>query len=153
MSTHLETAANEGVLRDALKKMVTISQDIDSGIDWYGRVKTNHSASRKMVRNSLGAHEILDIIGIRAVTEDVDDCYRLIRLIHSEFPVRASEFDDYIAAPKPNGYRSLHTTVFSPGGLPIEVQVRTHAMHAHAESGDASHVGYKQRQSMEASRG
>jgi GTP pyrophosphokinase len=153
MSTHLETAANERVLRNSLKRMVTISQDIDSGIDWYGRVKTNHSASRKMERDSLGTHEILDIIGIRAVTEDVHDCYRLIRRIHSEFPVQASEFDDYIAAPKPNGYRSLHTTVFSPCGLPIEVQVRTHAMHAHAESGGASHVGYKQRQSMEASRG
>ena len=106
-----------------------------------------------MLRNSRGIFEILDIIGIRAVTEHVDDCYRLIRRIHSEFPVLASEFDDYIAAPKPNGYRSLHTTVLSPCGLPIEVQVRTHAMHADAESGGASHVGYKQRQAMEASRG
>ena len=153
MRTHLETAANERVLRNSLKRMATISQDFDSGIDWYGRVKTNHSASRKMLRDSLGAHEILDIIGIRAVTEHVHDCYGLIRRIHSEFSAHESELDDYIAAPKPNGYRSLHTTVFSPCGLPIEVQVRTHAMHADAESGGASHARYKQRQAMEASRG
>ena len=69
-----------------------ISQDIDAGIDWYGRVKTNHSASRKMLRDNLSAHEILDIIGIRAITEHVDDCYRLIRRIHSQFLVQGGEF-------------------------------------------------------------
>lgn len=153
MSTQLETTANERVLRNSLKRMAMISQDIDSGIDWYGRVKTNHSASRKMLRDSLGAHEILDIIGIRAVTEHVHDCYGLIRRIHSEFSVQAGQFDDYVATPKPNGYRSLHTTVLSPCGLPIEVQVRTRAMHADAECGGASHVRYKQQQAMEASRG
>jgi GTP pyrophosphokinase len=153
MSTHLEAARNESVLLASLKRMAMISQDIDSGIDWHGRVKADRSASRKMLRNSLGIDEILDIIGIRAVTEHVHNCYRLIRRIHSEFPVQASEFEDYIDAPKPNGYRSLYTTVFSPGGLPIEVQVRTHAMHAHAQRGAASHLLYKQLQAMEASRG
>jgi len=153
MTTHLDTAVAERVLLSSLKRMAALSQDIDSGVDLYGRVKTNHSSSRKMLRDSLGIHEILDIIGIRAVTEHMHDCYRLIRRIHSEFPVQSSEFDDYIAAPKPNGYRSLHTTVFSPCGLPIEIQVRTHAMHAHAESGGASHLRYKQLQAVEVSRG
>jgi len=153
MTTHLETARNESVLLGSLKRMAMISQDIGSGVDWYGRVKTHRSASRKMLRDSLGIHEILDIIGIRAVTEHVHDCYRLIRRIHSEFPARASEFDDYVAAPKPNGYRSLHTTVFSPCGLSIEVQARTRAMHVHAETGAASHLRYKRLQAMEASRG
>jgi (p)ppGpp synthase/HD superfamily hydrolase len=153
MTTHLETAADELVLLGSLKMMTTISQDIDSGVDWYGRVKTNHAVSRKMLRGSLGIHEILDIIGIRAVTEHVHDCYRLIRRIPSAFPVLASEFDDYIAAPKPNGYRSLHTTVLSPCGLPVEIQVRTQAMHVHAKSGGASHLRNKQLQAVEGSRG
>lgn len=153
MITHLDAAVAERVLLSSLKRMAALSQDNDSDVDLYGRVKTKHSSSRKMLRNSLGTQEILDIIGIRAVTEHTQDCYRLIRRIHLEFPVLASEFDDYVATPKPNGYRSLHTTVLSPCGLPIEIQVRTLAMHAHAESGSASHLRYKHLQALEASRG
>ncbi len=130
-----------------------ISLDIDSGVDWHGRVKTNPSGSKKGLRGGPGIGEVLDVIGIRAVTEHVYDCYRLIRRIHSAFPVQEGKFGDYIAAPKPNGYRSLHTAVFSPCGLPIAVQVRTHAMHAHAERGIASHLFYKQLQAMDVSHG
>jgi (p)ppGpp synthase/HD superfamily hydrolase len=99
-----------------------------------------------MRHNRLGVHQVLDIIGIRAVIEHTNDCYRLIRRIHAEFQVIAGEYDDYIAVPKSNGYRSLHTTVVSPCGFAVEVQVRTHAMHAHAECGASAHRHYKQRQ-------
>ena len=152
MIASLNTALAERVLRTSLKRMAELSAGVDPGIEWCGRVKTHRSASRKRLRNGPGAHEILDVIGVRAVTVHVSDCYRLIRLIHSEFPVLENEFDDYIAAPKLNGYQSLHTTVSSPCGFPIEVQVRTRAMHAHAEGGAASHVRYKERQALEISR-
>ena len=141
------------LLLRSVTRMASLSRDVDPCVQLNGRLKSDVSTKRKMSRTGLAAHEVLDIIGIRAITEHVHDCYRLVRRIHSEFPVQASEFDDYIAEPKPNGYRSLHTTVLSACGLPIEIQVRTHAMHAHAERGGASHLRYKQVQAVEASGG
>ncbi|MBK8011625.1 MAG: hypothetical protein IPK13_09750 [Deltaproteobacteria bacterium] len=153
MNANLDPAVAKSVLLRSLKRVTVLSRDADFGVQLYGRVKSSHSASQKMLRNKLVAHEVLDIIGIRAITDHVHDCYRLIRRIHLEFPVLVGEFDDYIAAPKPNGYRALHTTVLSSCGLPVEIQVRTHPMHAHAESGGASHLHYKHLQAVEAIRG
>jgi len=133
----------KGALHRSLTSIAALSLSFDPGIQLYGRIKSIGSISEKMLHNGLGAHQVLDIIGIRAVTEHTQDCYRLIRRIHSEFPVLAIEYDDYIAAPKSNGYRSLHTTVVSPSGFPVEIQVRTHWMHETCERGSAAHSQYK----------
>lgn len=127
----------------SLEKTAELARDLAVGVELYGRIKSGPSAWEKMRRHGLRAHQILDALGIRAVTQDSHDCYRLVRRIHAQFPVLPNEYDDYIATPKPNGYRSLHTTVVGPCGLPIEIQVRTHAMHADAEHGAASHARYK----------
>ncbi|MDH5670633.1 MAG: hypothetical protein OEZ06_00690 [Myxococcales bacterium] len=146
MIASLDAALAKRALLRSLRRVAVLLRDFDAGIQLYGRIKSIDSTSDKMLREGVGAHEVLDIIGIRAVTDHVHDCYRMIRRIHSGFPVLAREYDDYIAAPKPNGYRSLHTTVLSSCGLPIEIQARTHTMHAHAERGAASHVRYKKLQ-------
>jgi (p)ppGpp synthase/HD superfamily hydrolase len=96
-----------------------------------------------MSLNDLGVHQVLDIVGIRAVTRYTDHCYQLVDLIHREFETLECEYDDYIAAPKTNGYKSIHTTVVSPWGFPVEVQVRTQSMHAFCERGPAAHARYK----------
>lgn len=145
LATPLERRAadRKHALLRSLKSIAALSRNFDPGIQLYGRIKSIVSISEKMLNNDLGAHQVLDIIGIRAVTKHAQDCYRLIRRIHSGFPVLPSEYDDYIAAPKPNGYRSLHTTVVSPCGFPVEIQVRTHAMHEICERGSAAHSLYK----------
>ena len=135
----------ERALRRSLDSIATLSRNFDSSIQLYGRIKSIGSISEKMQNSGLGAHQVLDIIGIRAVTRDAQDCYRLIRRIHSGFPVLTSLYDDYIAAPKSNGYRSLHTTVVSPCGLPVEIQVRTHAMNEICARGSAAHSAYKRK--------
>jgi len=146
-------AEQKRALLGSVKRIAVLSRDVDSHVQLHGRIKSVVSTAEKMLRNGLGAQEVLDGVGIRAVTEHTHDCYRLIRRIHSEFPILAGEYDDYVAAPKSNGYRSLHTTILAPGGWPIELQVRTSAMHAHAERGTASHVRYKILQASVASRG
>jgi (p)ppGpp synthase/HD superfamily hydrolase len=126
-----------------LDSMPALIWELDPHFRLYGRIKSLESISNKMVGNNLDASQILDIIGVRAITKDQSDCYRLIRRVHSEFQVLAGEYDDYIAAPKPNGYRSIHTTVVSPCGFPVEIQARTHAMHEICERGSAAHSVYK----------
>jgi (p)ppGpp synthase/HD superfamily hydrolase len=136
------TERKRALLR-SLRSIAALSRNFDPGFQLHGRIKSIVSISEKMAHNGLGAHQVLDIIGIRAITKHTQDCYRLVRRIHSEYSVLASEYDDYIAAPKANGYRSLHTTVISPCGFPVEIQVRTDTMHAICERGSAAHSQYK----------
>jgi len=145
LATPLERRAadRKHALVRSLKCIAALSRNFDPGIQLYGRIKSIVSISAKMLHNGLGAHQVLDIIGIRAVTSHTEDCYRLVRRVHSELPVLAIEYNDYIVAPKSNGYRSLHTTVVSPCGFPVEIQVRTHAMHENCERGSAAHSLYK----------
>jgi (p)ppGpp synthase/HD superfamily hydrolase len=126
-----------------LDNMPALIWEFDPDFRLCGRIKSLESVSNKMLGNNLNANQILDIIGVRAITKDQSDCYRLIRRVHSEFQVLAGEYDDYIAVPKPNGYRSIHTTVVSPCGFSVEIQVRTHAMHEMCERGSAAHSVYK----------
>ena len=97
-----------------------------------------------MQRKGLDFSELYDIRAIRVLVDDVADCYAALGLVHQLWTPVPSEFDDYIAKPKGNDYRSLHTAVIGPEGRALEVQIRTHAMHEHAELGVAAHWRYKE---------
>ena len=110
----------------------------------YGRPKHIYSIHRKMERKQLSFDQVFDLRAVRIVTERLEDCYAVLGLIHGRFPYIPGEFDDYIATPKDNFYRSIHTAVFGPEGKPVEVQIRTREMHDQAELGLAAHWRYKE---------
>jgi GTP pyrophosphokinase len=97
-----------------------------------------------MRRKKVSLGEIVDVYGLRIIVRDVDTCYRTLGVVHGVYKPMPNRFKDYIAIPRANGYQSLHTTLFGPNGLPIEVQIRTEDMHHVAESGIAAHWQYKE---------
>ena len=109
-----------------------------------GRPKHIYSIVKKMRGKSLAFDHVYDVRALRIVVPTVPDCYAALAWVHSHFAPISEEFDDYIARPKANGYQSLHTVVRDAGGKPIEVQLRTQAMHDHAEHGVAAHWAYKE---------
>ena len=110
----------------------------------YGRPKHIYSIWRKMQRKNLDFDQIYDVRAVRILVDDITDCYSALGVVHTQWPNIAKEFDDYIAVPKKNGYRSIHTAVVSDGGKVIEVQIRTHEMHNDNELGIAAHWRYKE---------
>ena len=110
----------------------------------YGRPKHLWSIQRKMVQRGRGYDEIYDLMAIRVVTDTVANCYYALGVIHNRWTPLQERFHDYIATPKSNLYRSLHTTIFGPGGRLYEIQIRTHEMHRTAEYGIAAHWRYKE---------
>ena len=109
-----------------------------------GRPKHIYSIVKKMRGKSLGFDQLYDIRALRIVVDSVPDCYAALSWVHNEFQPLTEEFDDYIAKPKSNGYQSLHTIVRNALGQAIEIQIRTQAMHDHAEHGVAAHWAYKE---------
>ena len=112
--------------------------------DVQGRPKHIYSIVKKMRGKSLDFEQVFDIRALRVVVPAIDDCYRVLAYTHAHFSPVPEEFDDYIAKPKPNGYQSLHTVVRDAQGRAFEVQIRTQAMHEHAEHGVAAHWAYKE---------
>ena len=125
------------VLRDEIAK-AGIRGEVE------GRPKHIYSIWRKMRRKQVGIEEVFDISAVRVLVDTVPECYAVLGQVHSLWPYIAGEFDDYIANPKGNFYRSLHTAVMGPGNEPLEVQIRTREMHEHAELGVAAHWRYKE---------
>jgi GTP pyrophosphokinase len=109
-----------------------------------GRPKHIYSIVKKMRGKSLDFSHVFDVRALRVVVPTVPDCYATLSMVHTQFAPIDSEFDDYIAKPKSNGYQSLHTVVRDAQQRPIEIQIRTQAMHAHAEDGVAAHWAYKE---------
>ena len=109
-----------------------------------GRPKHIYSIVRKMRGKSLDFDRVFDIRALRVIVPTVEDCYAALSWVHEHFEPIADEYDDYIAKPKANGYQSLHTVVRNALGQPIEIQLRTQAMHDHAEHGVAAHWAYKE---------
>ena len=109
----------------------------------HGREKNVYSIYRKMETKHLPFEQVHDVYGFRVIVDKVDNCYRALGVIHNLYKPIPGRFKDYIAIPKANGYQSLHTVVFGPFGVSIEVQIRTREMHRVAEAGVASHWLYK----------
>ncbi|TDO97521.1 RelA/SpoT family protein [Marinomonas balearica] len=107
------------------------------------REKHLYSIYKKMEKKRRSLEEIMDVVGVRIVTDKHDTCYRILGVIHTLFKPIEGRFKDYIAVPKSNGYQSLHTTVMGTNGLPMEVQIRTNEMDTVANNGIAAHWSYK----------
>jgi GTP pyrophosphokinase len=109
-----------------------------------GRPKHIYSIWSKMQAKQLAFDDLFDVRALRVIVDEVAQCYQVLSLVHERFTPITAEYDDYIARPKPNGYKSLHTVVLDPGGRPLEIQIRTRQMHALAELGVAAHWRYKE---------
>jgi GTP pyrophosphokinase len=112
--------------------------------DVSGRPKHIYSIWNKMRRKHAGIDSLYDIRAVRILVDEVKDCYTALGVVHNLWTPVPREFDDYIAKPKANDYRSLHTAVIGPEGKPLEVQIRTRDMHQHSEYGVAAHWRYKE---------
>ena len=122
--------------KGALKKAA-----IEAAVE--GREKHLYSIYKKMQNKKISINEMVDVHGFRIIVDNADVCYRVLGLVHSVYKPMPGRFKDYIAIPRVNGYQSLHTTLFGPNGVPIEVQIRSEHMHRVAESGIAAHWKYK----------
>ncbi|HTL21297.1 MAG TPA: bifunctional (p)ppGpp synthetase/guanosine-3',5'-bis(diphosphate) 3'-pyrophosphohydrolase [Steroidobacteraceae bacterium] len=115
---------------------------IEAGV--YGRPKHIYSIYRKMQRKQLAFEQLFDVRAVRVVVGSIPECYAALGVVHGRWPYIPGEFDDYVATPKSNGYRSIHTAVIGPAAKSVEVQIRTPQMHEHAELGVAAHWTYKE---------
>jgi RelA/SpoT family (p)ppGpp synthetase len=123
-------------IKGALKKV-----SVSGGVE--GREKHLYSIYKKMQSKGISLNEMVDVYGFRIIVESADTCYRVLGIVHSLYKPMPGRFKDYIAIPRVNGYQSLHTTLFGPNGIPIEVQIRSEQMHRIAETGIAAHWKYK----------
>ncbi len=116
-----------------------------------GRKKNLYSIYKKMAEKKRPLSDVVDVYGFRIICDDVSSCYQVLGIVHGRYKPMPGRFKDYIAIPRINGYQSLHTTLFGPKGLPLEVQIRTRDMDRLAESGVASHWIYKADEKSDAS--
>jgi GTP pyrophosphokinase len=125
----------------------TLSRELGAAgvdADVSGRPKHIYSIFSKMQRKQIGIEALYDIRALRVLVDSIRDCYTALGIVHHLWTPLPGEFDDYIAKPKANQYRSLHTAVLGPEGKPLEVQIRTREMHRHSEYGVAAHWRYKE---------
>lgn len=137
----------ESYVQDVVRTLSTRLGEEGFRVDVSGRAKHLYSVWRKMKEKGLSVDEIYDIVAFRVIVASVSDCYAALGIVHAKWTPIPGRFKDYIALPKPNGYRSLHTTVIGPRRDRIEIQIRTEDMHGVAEKGIAAHWRYKERNS------
>jgi GTP pyrophosphokinase len=126
---------------EAKLKKSMVERDVDGRL--VAREKSLYSIYSKMQRKHINLSDIVDVFGVRIVVPDVDTCYRVLGLVHQLYKPMPGRFKDYISIPRVNGYQSLHTTLFGPKGMPLEVQIRTEEMDGVAERGIAANWQYK----------
>jgi len=134
----------ESFIEEAIAKLSAELAAAGIRAEVLGRPKHLYSIWNKMRAKSVGLDEIYDVRALRVLVDDEKDCYSALSLVHHLWQAMPKEFDDYIARPKGNRYQSLHTAVTGPDGRALEVQIRTHDMHRHAELGVAAHWRYKE---------
>ena len=137
-------SGRERFIQSALGQLRGVLAENGIAADIAGRPKHIYSIWKKMRKKDAPIGELYDLRALRVLVDDVPTCYAVLGLVHALWVPIPSEFDDYIARPKPNGYRSLHTAVIGPEGKTLEVQIRTREMHAQAELGVAAHWRYKE---------
>ncbi|HEU5135096.1 MAG TPA: HD domain-containing protein [Steroidobacteraceae bacterium] len=144
-------ADRERYITELCRTLETMMRAAGIAGEVYGRPKHIYSIHRKMVRKQLSFEQVFDLRAVRIVTARIEDCYAVLGLVHGHFTYIPGEFDDYIATPKDNLYRSIHTAVFGPEGKAVEVQIRTREMHDQAELGLAAHWRYKESRALDVS--
>ena len=130
-------------ISEAVRQIEEVFDDLDIHASISGRAKHFYSIYKKMMRDNKEIGEIYDLSAVRILVDTVKDCYNVLGVIHSRWKPIPGRFKDYIAVPKSNGYQSLHTTVMALG-YPLEIQIRTFAMHQISEYGIAAHWKYKE---------
>ncbi len=145
IETHLENnmADGQGFINKIMKQISDRVSEYINNAKVSGRVKSIHGIYKKLIIQGKSLEEIYDIYAVRVIVDTVGDCYNVLGIVHDMFQPLPNRFKDYISTPKPNLYRSLHTTVIGSDGVPFEVQIRTYEMHQTAEYGIAAHWKYK----------
>lgn len=145
IETHLQSLQSDGqgFIERIMKQIEERVGQYIPGAKVSGRVKSIHGIYKKLIVQGKAFEEIYDIYAVRVIVESVNDCYNVLGIVHDMFQPLPNRFKDYISTPKPNLYRSLHTTVIGEDGVPFEVQIRTFEMHQTAEYGIAAHWKYK----------
>lgn len=138
----------EDDIKKITQKLDQVLKESDISARIFGRPKHIYSIYRKMLRKELTFEMVRDLRGIRLIVDTNETCYKVLGIIHMNWRPIPGEFDDYIAAQKPNNYQSLHTSVIYDDGKSIEVQIRTEEMHRNAEQGIAAHWRYKEDNSL-----
>lgn len=143
----------EKYIADFVETLSKEMQKSDIRAEVYGRPKHIYSIWRKMQKKNLAFDELFDVRAVRIIAERLQDCYGALGVVHTLWHHLPSEFDDYVANPKPNGYQSIHTVVIGPVGKTVEIQIRTKQMHQDAELGVAAHWKYKEGNNSGSSKG
>lgn len=134
----------EAMINEAMEEMKESLEKANIKCEIQGRPKNFYSIHKKMLRDHKELNEIYDLLAIRVLVDTVKDCYGTLGIVHSMWRPIPGRFKDYVAVPKSNMYQSLHTTVLSTGGQPLEIQIRTFEMHRISEYGIAAHWRYKE---------
>lgn len=151
ISNRLSFLRQEGtqVVHEIITELKALMKESGIDADVAGREKTKYSIWRKMQRKNVSFEQLSDIMAFRVVVANIEQCYGALGIVHSNYPTVPGRFKDYISTPKPNGYRSIHTTVIGPGNHRVEIQIRTREMQEESELGVAAHWAYKQGKSSD----
>ncbi len=134
----------EQYIKDFVDSLSKEMKECGINAEVTGRPKHIYSIWRKMQKKNLAFDELFDVRAVRIIADKLQDCYAALGVVHTQFKHLPSEFDDYVANPKPNGYQSIHTVILGPEGKTIEIQIRTKQMHEESELGVAAHWKYKE---------
>ncbi len=141
-------AKNQGLVTEIGKALSSKLAEVGIKAEVKGREKKPYAVWRKMSNKQIGLEQLSDIYAFRVITASLDDCYRVLGVVHATWPAVPGRFKDYISTPKQNNYQSIHTTIVGPRHQRVELQIRTRAMHDVAEYGIAAHALYKDCQQL-----